>query len=868
MKRRASVPIEQRSYGIYYAVFAGFLFLGTVWAVVDEVSTRRPWKETQREYKALAAAHVRERLDQAHAQFDSSAAADLSSQLAAARDSMNSPVYALLMRASDGVLEQLIRENRAYQFAKSRGDEAYYFYKKSVREGKEDPGEKEKLTRNEAEMAAHMALVTRLEASRDSIAAIVNVYKGRVRQAQNGLADLRKTIDLWEGKLNRVQSAPIEIKQVMLLGYDRNPFNDPKARIDRCQTCHLGWNEEVMEDAPEPFKNHPLPELLALHKPETFGCTPCHRGDGPSLTSGSAHGDADLFAENPLLRGKDVWASCNECHENESHLDGAPVFSSAKRLVIESGCAGCHEIKGYTELPRIGPDLGLVAGKATPDWIFRWVRNPKDYNPHTRMPNFRFTDDQAQAITAYLLHAAVKDTIRITRGAAAQGDRERGRKVFATVGGMACHALGDETKVREQRGTSYDIAPELTRVGSKVSADWIYEWVKDPRRLNPTTKMPKLRLTDQEARDVAAFLTTQRDPRVFESKALDAMSVAMVSRGEGLIREYGCAGCHAIPGMEKEGRVSVALSNFGRKRVDEMDYGDTKVPHTWHDWITNKLKDSRVFQTDRILQKMPVFSFSDDEIARIRLFLLSETKDEPDKRFLKPFDARLQAIETGRRLVYSYRCQQCHVLEQEGGHIGAIIEETAFLPPPLTGEGKKVQEQWLYAFLKNPSTVGHPDAVRFWLNTRMPTFSFTDDEIGRIMNYFLALSNQQMAIHDYQSFTPDPVLLPVGRSIFNDFQCIKCHPTNEKMPGPGSAATNDLAPNLTNVRSRLKPAWVVEWLADPNKLQEGTRMPSFFPDGQSPLPDVLGGDAQKQMTAIRDYVFTLGGPVRSNAAAR
>jgi hypothetical protein len=45
-------------------------------------------------------------------------------------------------------------------------------------------------------------------------------------------------------------------------------------------------------------------------------------------------------------------------------------------------------------------------------------------------------------------------------------------------------------------------------------------------------------------------------------------------------------------------------------------------------------------------------------------------------------------------------------------------------------------------------------------------------------------------------------------------------------------------------------------------------MPSFFPDGQSPLPDVLGGDAQKQMTAIRDYVFTLGGPVRSNAAAR
>jgi len=39
------------------------------------------------------------------------------------------------------------------------------------------------------------------------------------------------------------------------------------------------------------------------------------------------------------------------------------------------------------------------------------------------------------------------------------------------------------------------------------------------------------------------------------------------SKGRGLIRAYGCSGCHLIAGMEKESRVSVSLSNFGRKRV-------------------------------------------------------------------------------------------------------------------------------------------------------------------------------------------------------------------------------------------------------------------------------------------------------------
>lgn len=868
-RKRAHIPIEQRNYSTYYVVLSGLLFLGTMWAVVDEIATRRPWKQYQKEYYRLADSLLQHRVEEAAAEIDSSALQEAQARLKAAQDSLRGERFRMLQKEFEGTAEKLIEETREFQFAKSRSDEAYYFWKKSLREGNEDLGQKKKLQENEAQMAQHLKAMDVLQARKDSLSALINEYRQNEKKARTALNDLLKKVEKWQTRRERLAAAPIEIKQVMMLDYDRNPFNDPKARVDRCQTCHLGWNEEVMEEAPQPFKKHPLPELLATHNPEKIGCTPCHRGQGPALTAGMAHGEDDHYWENPLLRGKDVWASCNECHENESILANAPEFTKAKRLMIESGCHGCHEIKGYTDLPKIGPQLTSISYKTTPTWVYRWIKNPKEYNPHTRMPDFKLSDEEAAAVTAYLFDVSRRSDFRFAsaRGAYAGGNAQRGKETFEAVGCQACHVVGGMTKVRETRGTSYDIAPELTRVGSKVNPDWLYDWVRNPRHFNPTTKMPNLRLTDAEARDIVAYLMTLKDDRNLPTLSLDLSSEEAIKHGEKVIREYGCNGCHLIPGMEKEGRVSVSLSNFGRKKVEEMDFGDTRVPHTWHDWVYNKLKNSRVFATDRIAQKMPVFSFTDDEITSLRMFLLAQTKDEPDRRYVRAFDKKQQDIETGRRLAILYNCQQCHQLEKSGAYITSIIEETAFHPPIITGEGAKVQEMWLYEFLRQPSAVGQ-NSIRPWIPTRMPTFQLTGEEINKLQKYFLGLSNQEFELHDYAAFEPDPKLLPVGKQIFEDFQCLKCHPTGTAPPKAGEVSTSDLAPNLRLARSRLKPEWIVVWLADPGKIQEGTRMPTFFPDGQTLLPDVLEGDAHKQMVAIRDYVWTLGQPVRTTVANR
>ena len=57
---------------------------------------------------------------------------------------------------------------------------------------------------------------------------------------------------------------------------------------------------------------------------------------------------------------------------------------------------------------------------------------------------------------------------------------------------------------------------------------------------------------------------------------------------------------------------------------------------------------------------------------------------------------------------------------------------------------------------------------------------------------------------------------------------------------------------------RLKPEWIDKWLLDPQKLQPGTRMPTYFYDGIGPDESVYDGDANEQIKALSAYVWSIG----------
>jgi len=768
--------------------------------------------------------------------------------LTEAQNKLASPEVQNIQSEINRLEEELLDANRDYTFAKSRGDEAYYFWKKSIHEGREDPEYREKVRELTALMSKYNVRVEELTSRHDSLARIVNGHKNAVKAVQAKLKGLVASIELATSKIEKAQASGILIRQVMQNDFDRSNFGIPKARIDRCQTCHMGWKEDVMADAPQPYAEHPLPELLKIHNPEVFGCTPCHHGQGAALTAGTAHGDADKFWEWPLLRGKEVYASCNSCHANESYVNYADRLNKAKQMLVESGCFGCHEIKGFLDLQKIGPELNQLNAKAKADWIFRWVRNPKDYNPHTRMPNFRFSEDEAEAVTAYLWNAGKEAAFQARKGISAGGSAAHGKELVETIGCKGCHVVSDDLRMRQARGFTYDMAPELTRAGSKLDPDWIFEWIKNPRAYRPSTRMPSLRLSDQEARDIVAYLVTLKDDRRFEQKVLSLDSPDLIKRGDKLIRDYGCSGCHSIKGMEKEGRVSVALSNIGRKRVDEIDFGDTKVSHTWDDWVFGKLRDSRMYATERIVSRMPVFALADSEIVTLRTLLRGLTKEVPEEAYQRPFDRNLQTIETGRRLTQYYNCINCHQIEETGGAIKATLDDEGLAPPYLLPEGSKVQEPWLHEFLRGPAP------IRPWLKIRMPTFSVTDDEIGTVTRYFLALHKKDLEVREYGALPLEAKYVTNGRKLFEDYQCLSCHYTG-KIPEGKSPA--DLAPNLAMAKTRLKPEWILEWIARPDSIQPNTRMPGFFPDMQAADTTILAGNAWEQIRALRDYLWTI-----------
>ena len=94
------------------------------------------------------------------------------------------------------------------------------------------------------------------------------------------------------------------------------------------------------------------------------------------------------------------------------------------------------------------------------------------------------------------------------------------------------------------------------------------------------------------------------------------------------------------------------------------------------------------------------------------------------------------------------------------------------------------------------------------------------------------------------------------------FNCFSCHQQGERKPeGPPEG----WAPDLNLAKARLNQEWIIKWLQDPQKVQPGTKMPSFYPGG----PDnILGGKDDKQIEALRNYIVMLGRKGPAAAASR
>jgi mono/diheme cytochrome c family protein len=69
-----------------------------------------------------------------------------------------------------------------------------------------------------------------------------------------------------------------------------------------------------------------------------------------------------------------------------------------------------------------------------------------------------------------------------------------------------CHSVGGEG------GKMAQIGGALDGVGAKHDAAWFEKYLADPKAVKPDSKMPKVKLTEPETKDVATFLLTLKSP--------------------------------------------------------------------------------------------------------------------------------------------------------------------------------------------------------------------------------------------------------------------------------------------------------------------------------------------------------------------
>ena len=88
-------------------------------------------------------------------------------------------------------------------------------------------------------------------------------------------------------------------------------------------------------------------------------------------------------------------------------------------------------------------------------------------------------------------------------------------------------------------------------------------------------------------------------------------------------------------------------------------------------------------------------------------------------------------------------------------------------------------------------------------------------------------------------------------SAVGGFSCISCH-------GAGEMGATQVfeAPGINLVYSsdRLLKPYFQRWLRSPIQVDPSTKMPAYFEEDKSPLTDVLDGDAEKQITAVWQYL--------------
>jgi cytochrome c2 len=526
-----------------------------------------------------------------------------------------------------------------------------------------------------------------------------------------------------------------------------------------------------------------------------------------------------------------------------------------RRAITKYGCSGCHDIPGFEDVKPVGTGLA------------DWGRKSAD----------RLAFEQ---IVEYMKHGHGKP-----HALDYQQEYEHGPDVTdVEIEEAETSGPGnpfDLLNLDPDTGYFMEKLVHHQREGfiwQKLREPRSYDYMKTQNKTyNERLRMPKFTaLTDAEREAVITFVLglvsePPADQYIFRPDPRRAAVIA----GNEVIEKYNCTGCHTLE-MERWD-LAYPQDAFGEP-AETPDFPFLQV-HFSPQQVAESLEVDARGRRHATVTGMPAVDAEgrvirvDEDGAPIE----PDDTETPASYVFVPWEDVLingQAWQAGLQNLLIPESTIERRYAPRGGFLARLAypvvvaeelklnpnakpdEAWGWLPPPLHGEGRKVQTEWLHDFLLDP----HP--IRPAVVLRMPKFNMSSDEATRLVNYFAAVDRveypydfdprtRQAHLERQEAEHPERMRDALKIVTDNNF-CIKCHLLGDFDPA-GSVRAK--APQLSDVYQRLRPEWTLDWIANPKRIMPYTGMPVNVPYGKPVSQELYRGDSEQQLAAVVDLLL-------------
>lgn len=184
-----------------------------------------------------------------------------------------------------------------------------------------------------------------------------------------------------------------------------------------------------------------------------------------------------------------------------------------KEIWESNNCMGCHTLFG--EGAYYAPELTKVYDRRGPEWMKAFLKDPQAMYPGERkMIQYNFDEAQIDALIAFFKWSGEVDlngfpkkpdlgqpaqaATLVTNSAASN---HLPPPAYFTSVCMGCHTVD---------GKGGNVGPALNGVGTRMTARQIDDFIADPQKVRPGSKMPNLGLAPSVRQDLVTFLASLR----------------------------------------------------------------------------------------------------------------------------------------------------------------------------------------------------------------------------------------------------------------------------------------------------------------------------------------------------------------------